>query len=94
MQNDIDSNFAVEEETPVLPEDGSDEQEEKPSMPPLWKQAAGAVAGALVALALYSVYEAVSPMVTAVVTPTHATHAVSTSAAHVSTSGRKQRTQE
>ncbi len=95
MANDIDTNFSIEgEETPVLPTESDAEIESEGTPPPLWKQAAGAVAGALIALTLYTIYEAVTPVVTAFLSPTeHAEEQTvhGTDSAHVSTSARKQR---
>lgn len=63
MPDDIHTNFSVDAPAAPAPEPLPDEEDAP--MPPLWKQAVGAVAGSLIALALYTVYEAASPVVTA-----------------------------
>ncbi len=81
----------------VIDEDKTEDQESAP--PSLWKQLLGAVVGATIALILYGIYEAAAPVVTAMVTPSHAeeekkAEPVSAAKRVQRTSGAQKRVQE
>lgn len=64
MPEDIHTNFVIEGTQPATPPVSVDQDDADDGPPPLWKQGLGAVVGSLVALALYSAYEAAAPTVT------------------------------
>lgn len=97
MPEDIHTNFAVEGAEPVTHPVSADSEGADDGTPPLWKQAVGAVVGSLVALALYTAYEAAAPTVTGWLSgdPTHAAeerhHEEPTPGKKVSTGSRQKR---
>lgn len=69
MPDDIDSRFAVDRALPEAHGGPPEAEDDDDPLPPLWKQAAGAVAGALLAMVLSGVYGSVAPVVTAWLLP-------------------------
>lgn len=74
MPEDIHTNFAVE--GPSAPNTTPPVEDDDDGPPPLWKQGLGAIAGSLIALALYTTYEAAAPVVTGWILPKEERHAV------------------